>query len=86
MIFKLSRAWSLSFPTNEVGIIFQNFSELIRDIRAQSKTMQRGRPNVAAVTVGQPAVLAGIIATPVTERIISSLFLHKDPHYNMAPN
>lgn len=86
MIFKLSKAWSLSFPTNEVGIIFQNFSELIRDVRAQSKTMHRGRPNMAAVAVGQPAVLAGIIATPVTERLIVSLFLHKDPHYNMAPN
>lgn len=41
---------------------------------------------MAAVAVGQPAVLAGIIATPVTERLIVSLFLPKDPHYNMAPN
>lgn len=41
---------------------------------------------MAAVAVGQPAVLAGIIATPVTERLIVSLFLPKDPHYNTAPN
>lgn len=38
----------------------------MRDLGTQNKTMHRGRPNMAAVAMGQPAVLAGIIATPVT--------------------
>lgn len=67
MIFKLSKALSLSFPANEGGIIISEFQLTHERLRSTKQSdAQRGRPNMAAVAVGQPAVLAGIIATPVT--------------------
>lgn len=56
----------------------------MRDFEAQVKIMHKGRSNMAAVVMVQPGVLAVIIITPSTKRIIASLVLHEDSYHKVA--
>lgn len=77
VIFKPPKAFSLGFPTQEVGIIIPM---LTRDLGTHSKIVHRERPHTVAMIMVQSRVLVVIVTTDVSKMIIATLFLHKVSH------